>query len=160
GAVGYDRGTGPRQTALGQCEPAIHQFGCGDGVCEPELPSGLGTEGRLMTSRGAQPMTIQRMTRIVALTCFLAVTGVTARAQGGAEALLGNWAFTSPGGGACWLGLGSEEVKLSGSLLWEGGRPVPVANAYVEDSTLHFIRIDGRYVYVSYPVLDRVKAWP
>lgn len=98
--------------------------------------------------------------RHAAVACLLGLAATVAQAQDAAAPFIGYWSFASPGGGACWLGIDREDGKLSGSLLWEGGRPVPIANVYVSGGSLHFVRIDGRYVYVSYPDLDQVKAWP
>lgn len=84
-----------------------------------------------------------------------------ALAQDAAAPFFGNWAFPSPTGGACWLGIGrDEDGALAGSLLWQGGRPVPVANVYLDGGALHMVRIDGGYVYSSYPDLEQIKAWP
>jgi len=39
----------------------------------------------------------------------------------------GRWAFTTPGGGAGWLGVDSEEGFLDAEILWSGGSVVPIA---------------------------------
>ena len=91
--------------------------------------------------------------------CMLLAAGFAGAAED-ATPFLGYWAFTPPGGGAGWLGITSDKrERLDGQILWKGGSVVPVGSIYMEDGKLHFVRVDGGFVYSSFPDLSRVNAW-
>ena len=57
-----------------------------------------------------------------------------------ADAFLGRWALTIPGGGAGWLGVTQEDGYLDASILWGGGSVVPVSSVYIEGDALTVTR--------------------
>jgi hypothetical protein len=94
---------------------------------------------------------------VAAAMLTILATGLAGAAED-ATPYVGNWSFTTPGGGAGWLGITSDENhKLDGHLLWEGGSVIPVGSVYMEDGKLHFVRVDGGILYTSHP--ERANAW-
>ncbi|MBX3745422.1 MAG: DUF1080 domain-containing protein [Verrucomicrobiae bacterium] len=77
-------------------------------------------------------------TRSVLVAALLAATSWTAAA---ADAYLGRWALTIPGGGAGWLEVRRDAGGwYDGSILWGGGSVVPVSSVFFEDGNLHVTR--------------------
>jgi hypothetical protein len=97
------------------------------------------------------------MRRTLFATAFALVAPI-AFAQS-AEPYLGYWQFTTPGGGAGWLGITQENNTLDAQILWQGGSVVPAGSIYVKDDLLHIVRVDGGFVYSCYPDLQKVNAW-
>ena len=58
-----------------------------------------------------------------------------------ANPYLGHWALTIPGGGAGWLGVVQEDGQLTASILWGGGRVVPVDDVDMDGDALRIVRI-------------------
>ena len=56
---------------------------------------------------------------------------------------IGNWALTLPGGGAGWLGVVSQDGKLSASILWGGGSVLPVTTVKVDGDALIVTRVQS-----------------
>jgi hypothetical protein len=57
-----------------------------------------------------------------------------------AEAFLGRWALTIPGGAAGWLEIREEKGWYDGSILWGGGSVLPVSSVVVDGDTLTVTR--------------------
>jgi hypothetical protein len=55
---------------------------------------------------------------------------------GDADAFLGRWALTIPGGGAGWIGVTKENGYFDASVLWGGGSVVPVDNVFFEGNAM------------------------
>ena len=70
-----------------------------------------------------------------------AFAGVTALAASDADAFLGRWALTIPGGGAGWLGVTRENGYYDASILWGGGSVVPVSSVFFTDGELWVTRV-------------------
>lgn len=78
----------------------------------------------------------------LALAGALVITsGLRAAGAAGAEAFLGRWALTIPGGGAGWLEIKKEGGWLDGSILWGGGSVLPVASVTVAEGVLTVTRV-------------------
>jgi len=75
---------------------------------------------------------------IVFLTFALAA-GTHAAAAG--NPFVGRWAFTTPDGGAGWLGITAEKGYYDGSILWVAGSVEPVDSVFMIDDTLHVTRV-------------------
>jgi hypothetical protein len=54
---------------------------------------------------------------------------------------IGRWAFTTPDGGAGWLGITAEKGYYDGGILWVAGSVEPVDSVFIIDGTLHVTRI-------------------
>ena len=59
-----------------------------------------------------------------------------------ADAFIGRWALTIPGGAAGWLEVKREKNWYDGSLLWGGGSVLPVASVTIADGTLTVTRVN------------------
>jgi hypothetical protein len=57
-----------------------------------------------------------------------------------ADAFLGRWALTIPGGAAGWLEIRRDNGWYDGSILWGGGSVLPVSSVVVEGDTLTVTR--------------------
>jgi hypothetical protein len=56
---------------------------------------------------------------------------------------IGRWSFTTPGGGAGWLGITQEKDYLDGSILWVAGSVVPVSSVMLaDDGSLWVTRVN------------------
>jgi hypothetical protein len=53
---------------------------------------------------------------------------------------VGRWALTLPGGGAGWLGVETQDGKISTTILWGGGSVVPVTSSTLDGETLVLTR--------------------
>lgn len=53
---------------------------------------------------------------------------------------VGDWAFTTPGGGAGWLGVRQTGSQLQANMLWEGGSVFPLDGARMEGQRLVLTR--------------------
>jgi len=58
-----------------------------------------------------------------------------------ADAFLGRWALTLPGGGAGWLGVTQEKGYYDASILWGGGSVVPVSSVVFVDDAMYVTRV-------------------
>lgn len=58
-----------------------------------------------------------------------------------ADAFLGRWALTIPGGGAGWLGVTQEKGYYDASILWGGGSVVPVSSVVFVDDAMYVTRV-------------------
>lgn len=58
-----------------------------------------------------------------------------------AKPFVGNWALTTPGGNARWIGVTDDDGVLKASILWGGGSVVPVSSVRIEDDKLILTRI-------------------
>ncbi len=54
---------------------------------------------------------------------------------------IGRWALTLPGGGAGWLGVETQDGKISTTILWGGGSVVPVTSSTLDGETLVLTRV-------------------
>jgi len=64
----------------------------------------------------------------------------TASLAANADAFLGRWALTIPGGAAGWLEVKKENGWYDGSILWGGGSVVPVSSIVIEGGQLTVTR--------------------
>ena len=70
------------------------------------------------------------------------ILGCTVRAAApAADAFLGRWALTIPGGAAGWLEIKKENGWYDGSVLWGGGSVLPVSSVTVADGVLTVTRV-------------------
>lgn len=77
---------------------------------------------------------------------LVAATALTGFTQDSDNPFIGRWAFTTPGGGAGWLGVNDDKGFLDAEILWGGGSVVPVAGAMmIEDGRLFLTR--SNYVH-------------
>ncbi len=58
-----------------------------------------------------------------------------------ADAFLGRWALTLPGGSAGWLEVKKENGWLDGSVLWGGGSVLPVSSVVIAEGVLTVTRV-------------------
>ncbi len=77
-------------------------------------------------------------TRLLSLVISLGL-GTAIAAAG--NPFLGRWALTLPGGGAGWLGVETQDGKISTTILWGGGSVVPVTTSTLDGETLILTRI-------------------
>ena len=76
------------------------------------------------------------------LTGALVITsGLRAAGAAGADAFLGRWALTLPGGSAGWLEVKKENGWIDGSVLWGGGSVLPVSSITIADGVLTVTRV-------------------
>ena len=76
------------------------------------------------------------------LAAALLVTGsLRAAGAAGADAFLGRWALTLPGGSAGWLEVKKESGWFDGSVLWGGGSVLPVSHVAIAEGTLTVTRV-------------------
>jgi len=54
---------------------------------------------------------------------------------------VGRWAFTTPDGGAGWLGITAEKGYYDGSILWVAGSVEPIDSVFMVNDTLHLTRV-------------------
>jgi len=83
---------------------------------------------------------MKRVACCALLLLSLLIPCVTTRA-GEADAYIGRWALTIPGGGAGWLGVTQENGYLDASVLWGGGSVLPVDSVFTTDDSLCVIRL-------------------
>ena len=74
--------------------------------------------------------------RFILSTLVLSGGCLLTAAAGPADAYIGRWALTIPGGGAGWLGVTQEDGYLDASILWGGGSVVPVDSVFMDGDTL------------------------
>lgn len=86
---------------------------------------------------GRMPQLPFRHLTAVALALFMLVPASFAAS---AEAFLGRWALTIPGGAAGWLEIRKENGWYDGSILWGGGSVLPVSSVVIEGDVLTVTR--------------------
>lgn len=75
-----------------------------------------------------------------AVCCLGLLATVSASLAASADAFLGRWALTIPGGAAGWLEVKNENGWYDGSILWGGGSVVPVSSVVIEGGVLTVTR--------------------
>lgn len=77
------------------------------------------------------------------LAVLLALTAPAAplMAADAGSPFVGRWAFTTPDGGAGWLGITAEKGYYDGSILWVAGSVEPVDSVFIIDDTLNITRV-------------------
>jgi hypothetical protein len=66
---------------------------------------------------------------------------LSARAVDPQNPFVGNWALTTPSGGAGWLGITADNGFYDGKLMWEVGSVEPVDSVFMTRDTMYVIRI-------------------
>jgi hypothetical protein len=86
---------------------------------------------------------IRRALSRVALGHALLLPGSLSAGEPGASpsGFLGRWALTTPDGAAGWLEVEAKDGWYDGSILWKGGRPLPLASVVLEDDLLVITRV-------------------
>lgn len=73
---------------------------------------------------------------------IIAITLVTSAFLSAEEnPFLGRWALTPSNGGAGWLEVRQEPGYFDGALLWMGGSPEALTSIYLDENTLHALRV-------------------
>jgi hypothetical protein len=106
---------------------------------------------------------LRRINQQIAVLTFVSLT-TTALAADPHEPFLGNWALTTPSGGAGWLGVTKEKGYYDAQILWEGGSVVPVASVFFDDANMFVTRVsevrrrDGGKVVRTHQFTELIAA--
>jgi hypothetical protein len=87
-----------------------------------------------------KPISIRSLPVWLAATSAAGLVAVSAAES--ASPFVGHWALTIPGGGAGWLGVTEQRGYYDASVMWGGGSVVPTASVFIEDDTLHVLRLN------------------
>lgn len=81
------------------------------------------------------------MSKLNVIAALLAFVLAIPAASAAENPFLGRWAVTPDSGGAGWLGVEKAGGVLEGSLLWQGGSPVPQSRVWVDGDTLYCLQL-------------------